>query len=56
MTMASLAGYQNRKYDLLLGNQKIWEGYLRLTIMTQMAEALLGRAEQGQIYRNLHRG
>ena len=54
--MASLAGYQNRKHDPPPGNQKLWEGYLRLTIITLMAEVLLGRADQGQMYKTLHLG
>ena len=29
---------------------------VRLTIMTQMAEALLRRTDQGQMYRNLYSG
>ena len=56
VTMAIIAGYQNRKHDPPPGNQKLWEGYLRLTIMTQMAEVLLGRADQGQLYKTLHLG
>ena len=56
VTMAILAGYQNRKHDPPPGCQKIWEGFIRLTIMTQVAEVLLSRADQGQLYQRLQPG
>ena len=56
VTMANLAGYQNRKHDPPPGNQKLWEGYLRLANMVQVVEVLLSRAHQGQLYKILHLG
>ena len=56
VTMAILAGYQNRKHDPPPGNQKLWEGYLRLTNMVQVVEVQLSRAHQGQLYKILNSG
>ena len=55
-TMASLAGYQNRKHDPPPGHQKMWEGYMRLTNMIQVVEVQLSRADQGQLYKILQLG
>ena len=56
LIMATLAGYLNRKHDPPPGYQKIWEGYIRLTIMTQMAEVLVDILEEGQVYKKLRPG
>ena len=53
-TMAFLTGYQNSKQNPPPRYQKNWEGYIRLTVMTQAAEVLLGRADKGQMSKSLH--
>ena len=56
LTMAILAGYPNRKHDPPPGYQKIWEGYMQLQIMTQMAEVLLSASKEGRMYQLLRPG